>query len=118
VGDSAHCCHPVGGQGMNLGIRDAMALAQVLQTAQGRGEDIGSLATLRRYERWRQPENIAILGFTDILDRSFSNRWPLVVLLRRLGLRTMARVRLLRWLALKVMTGLAGRVPQPAESDR
>ncbi|MEO0409352.1 MAG: FAD-dependent monooxygenase, partial [Cyanobacteria bacterium P01_A01_bin.135] len=46
VGDSAHCCHPVGGQGMNLGIRDAMALAQVLQTAQGRGEDIGSLATL------------------------------------------------------------------------
>lgn len=112
VGDAAHCCHPVGGQGMNLGIRDAVALAQVIRAAYGRGQDIGTMATLGRYERWRQPENIAILGFTDLLDRSFSNRWPPMVILRRLGLRAMARVRLLRWLALRVMTGLAGRMPR------
>ncbi len=112
VGDAAHCCHPVGGQGLNLGIRDAAALAQTLLAAHQAGQDIGALQTLKRYERWRQVENLAILGFTDVLDRSFSNSWPPLVLVRRLGLRLMARLRLARWLALKIMTGLAGRLPQ------
>ncbi|MGB3615828.1 MAG: FAD-dependent hydroxylase [Elainellaceae cyanobacterium] len=112
VGDAAHCCHPVGGQGLNLGIRDAAALAQTLRSAHKQGRDIGALPTLKRYERWRQIENLAILGFTDVLDRSFSNRWPPVVMVRRLGLRVMARVRPVRWLALKIMTGLMGRSPQ------
>ena len=79
VGDAAHCCHPVGGQGLNLGIRDAAALAQILQEAAQRGEDIGTLKVLKRYENWRKPENLIILGFTDLLDRLFSNNWlPLV----------------------------------------
>ncbi|MGF1538664.1 MAG: FAD-dependent hydroxylase [Elainellaceae cyanobacterium] len=112
IGDAAHCCHPVGGQGLNLGIRDAAALAQTLAMAHGRGQDIGALGVLKRYERWRQVENLAILGFTDLLDRSFSNSWPPLVLLRRLGLRLMARLRPLRWLALRLMTGLAGRLPR------
>ncbi|MGB8701808.1 MAG: FAD-dependent hydroxylase, partial [Thermosynechococcaceae cyanobacterium] len=54
VGDAAHSCHPVGGQGLNLGIRDVGTLAQVLQAAQARGEDLGSLRVLRRYQRWRR----------------------------------------------------------------
>jgi len=112
VGDAAHCCHPVGGQGLNLGIRDAAALAQTLQAAHDQGRDIGALPTLKRYERWRQVENLAILGFTDLLDRSFSNRWPPIVMVRRLGLRMMARVRPMRWLALRIMTGLIGRSPK------
>ncbi|MFM7192548.1 MAG: FAD-dependent monooxygenase, partial [Microcystaceae cyanobacterium] len=53
VGDAAHCCHPVGGQGLNLGIRDVAALAQTLQEAVNQGKDIGDLAVLKRYERWR-----------------------------------------------------------------
>ncbi|MGF1514222.1 MAG: FAD-dependent hydroxylase [Elainellaceae cyanobacterium] len=112
VGDAAHCCHPVGGQGLNLGIRDAAALAQTIQAARDRGQDIGALKVLKRYERWRQIENLAILGFTDLLDRSFSNGWWPMVALRRLGLRAMARLQLARWLALRLMTGLAGRYPQ------
>jgi 2-octaprenyl-6-methoxyphenol hydroxylase len=111
VGDAAHCCHPVGGQGMNLGIRDAASLAQVLITAHQRGQDIGSLKVLRRYERWRKLENWAILGFTDLLDRCFSNRWWPLVTARRVGLRLMQTLRPVRFLALKLMTGLNGRVP-------
>lgn len=115
VGDAAHCCHPVGGQGLNLGIRDAVALAQVLQMAHQRGEEIGSLPVLRRYERWRKFENLIILGFTDLLDRCFSNRWFPLVQIRRLGLRVMQSVPPVRSLALRIMTGLSGRVPHLAK---
>jgi 2-polyprenyl-6-methoxyphenol hydroxylase-like FAD-dependent oxidoreductase len=55
IGDAAHRCHPLGGQGLNLGIKDAAALAQVLSEAHQRGEDIGEVQVLKRYERWRNP---------------------------------------------------------------
>lgn len=114
VGDAAHCCHPVGGQGMNMGIRDAAALAQVIQEAAVRGEDIGSLTVLKRYERWRRRENFLILGFTDFLDRCFSNRWWPLVVVRRLGLHLLQGIRPLKRLMLRLMTGLLGRPPQIA----
>ena len=113
VGDAAHCCHPVGGQGLNLGIRDAAALAQVLQEAHSQGKDLGNIRVLRRYERWRKRENLAILGFTDFLDRLFSNNWLPVVATRRLGLWTL-RIPPLKVYALQLMTGLRGRAPRLA----
>src|ERR687885_50885 len=115
IGDAAHCCHPVGGQGMNLGIRDAAALAQVLHDAHQQGEDIGDIRILKRYERWRKTENLVILGFTDFLDRLFSNRWLPVVAVRRLGLWGLRTVQPLKVLALRLMTGLLGRHPQVAQ---
>jgi len=115
IGDAAHACHPVGGQGLNMGIRDAAALAEVLQQAQHRGEDLGDLRVLRRYERWRKRENLLILAFTDFLDRSFSSSWLPLVALRRLGLRLMQRMRLPRRLALSLMTGLSGHSPALAK---
>lgn len=115
IGDAAHCCHPVGGQGLNLGIRDAAALAQVIQQAHQQGEDIGELKVLRRYERWRRLENWTILGFTDFLDRMFSNHWLPVVVVRRLGLWMLRTVAPLKLLALRLMTGLLGRSPQLAQ---
>ncbi|MBW4657396.1 MAG: FAD-dependent hydroxylase [Drouetiella hepatica Uher 2000/2452] len=111
IGDAAHCCHPVGGQGLNMGIRDAAALAQVLEAAYQRGEDIGKISVLKRYDRWRKLENLAILGFTDLLDRIFSNRWLPLVVIRRLGLRVMQVARPVKFLALWLMTGAAGRHP-------
>ncbi|GAC1459551.1 MAG: FAD-dependent hydroxylase [Chamaesiphon sp.] len=114
IGDAAHCCHPVGGQGLNMGIRDAAALAQVLQSAWNGGEDIGDIRVLKRYERWRKQENLAILGFTDLLDRMFSNSWVPVVGIRRLGLWMLVRVRPLKKYALQLMTGLRGRPPELA----
>ena len=112
IGDAAHCCHPVGGQGLNMGIRDAAALAQVLQSAYSRGEDIGDLSILKRYERWRKQENLTILGFTDLLDRMFSNSWLPAVVVRRLGLLLLRRVPPLKKFALQLMTGLRGRTPE------
>jgi 2-octaprenyl-6-methoxyphenol hydroxylase len=112
VGDAAHCCHPVAGQGMNLGIRDAAALAEILTSAVQAGEDIGDLEVLQRYQSWRQPENWAILAFTDFLDRLFSNRWWPIVVVRRLGLRTLQRSYWLRHWSLRLMTGQAGRIPK------
>jgi 2-octaprenyl-6-methoxyphenol hydroxylase len=112
IGDAAHCCHPVAGQGMNLGIRDAAALAEILVAAHQAGEDIGSDTVLNRYTNWRKPENWAILAFTDFLDRTFSTRILPIVLVRRLGLILLARIPLFRHIALRVMTGLAGRIPR------
>ena len=114
VGDAAHSCHPVGGQGLNMGIRDAAALAEVLTAAHQRHQDLGHIAVLRRYEHWRRIENWVILSFTDLLTRTFSNQiWPIVVL-RRTGLWVIGGVPLLKRLALRLMTGRLGRVPQLA----
>ncbi|MBD2165067.1 FAD-dependent hydroxylase [Calothrix membranacea FACHB-236] len=115
VGDAAHNCHPVGGQGLNLGIRDVAALAQVIQKANASGEDIGKIQVLKRYERWRQRENLTILGFTDLLDRMFSNNFLPVLLVRRLGLWIMRRVPILKINVLKLMIGLKGRTPELAK---
>lgn len=114
VGDAAHCCHPVGGQGLNLGIRDAAALAQILTEAVAQQTDIGSLSILKRYEKWRKKENLAILGFTDFLDRFFSNNWLPVVAVRRLGLWLMAHLQPMKLFALRLMTGLKGKTPKIA----
>ncbi len=111
VGDAAHCCHPVAGQGMNLGIRDAAALAEVIIAAHTRGEDIGSLVVLDRYQRWRKPENWIILAFTDFLDRLFSNQWLPIIVVRRLGLQLLQLVPPLKHFSLRLMTGLTGRLP-------
>ncbi len=115
VGDAAHCCHPVGGQGLNMGIRDAAALAQVLHKAHEKGEDIGDLAVLKRYESWRKRENLTILGFTDLLDRVFSNNFLPIVIVRRIGLLILRRVPPIKVFALKLMTGLKGRTPEIAQ---
>ena len=115
VGDAAHCCHPVGGQGLNLGIRDAAALAQILGEASQKREDIGTLTVLKRYENWRKPENLLILGFTDLLDRLFSSNWLPIIFSRRLGLEMMRHIQPLKVFSLKLMTGLLGRHPQIAQ---
>jgi 2-octaprenyl-6-methoxyphenol hydroxylase len=114
IGDAAHCCHPVGGQGINLGIRDAAALAEVITTALAQGEDFAQVAVLKRYERWRMWENLVMLAFTDILDRTFSNQIAPIVVVRRWGLWAMAHVPPIRSLAIRLMLGMIGRVPKIA----
>lgn len=111
LGDAAHCCHPVGGQGVNLGIRDAAVLAEVLGAAHREGVDIGDRRLLRRYERCRKWENLVILSFTDVLDRLFSTTFLPVMLLRRVGLLGLCVLPPLKMIALRLMTGLLGYVP-------
>ena len=115
VGDAAHCCHPVGGQGLNLGIRDAASLAEIIKSASSKGQDIGDIRVLKSYERWRKSQNLAILGFTDFLDRMFSNNWLPLVVSRRLGLWVMSYLKPMKLFFLKLMTGLRGKTPQLAQ---
>ncbi|MCM1984662.1 FAD-dependent hydroxylase [Lyngbya confervoides] len=105
VGDAAHTCHPVGGQGLNLGIRDAAALAQILKNA-GPQQDLGDLRVLRRYQGWRRRQNVASLQFTHLLNLTFSNEYRPVQIIRRFGLRLMRWVPPVRITALKFMAGL------------
>ena len=107
VGESAHRCHPVGGQGLNLCWRDVEVLHQLAaQVHQGRLP----LARLgRRYARNRWPDLLITLLATDLLVRLFSNRQPLLLPLRRLGLALLARSRPLRRLSLWVMSHGTGR---------
>lgn len=115
IGDAAHSCHPLGGQGINMGIRDAAALAQTIQTAIERGEDFTSLTVLKRYERWRKWENLLILSLTDVLNRAFSNQILPIVLLRRLSLWVLRNIQPIKSLIFRIMTGLTGRTPNLAQ---
>ncbi len=112
IGDAAHCCHPVGGQGINLGIRDAAALVTVLQKTIGTPAEFGSLSVLKQYERWRLWENLLVLGLTDTLTRVFSNQILPIVILRRMSLWVLQHVVPIRSRVLRLMQGLTGRSPR------
>ncbi|MCY7334042.1 MAG: FAD-dependent monooxygenase [Pseudanabaena sp. CAN_BIN31] len=86
IGDAAHTTHPIAGQGMNLGIRDVNALANVLKAAHQNNEDIGAIAVLKRYESRRKWDNLGVILLTDVSNRLFSNHNWLFKVIRRLGL--------------------------------
>jgi 2-octaprenylphenol hydroxylase len=92
IGDAAHAIHPLAGQGVNLGFLDAAELAQVLVAARQRGRDIGALPVLRRYERARKGDNLAMLGAMDLFKRLFSNDSMPLRLLRNTGLGLADRI--------------------------
>jgi 2-octaprenylphenol hydroxylase len=86
VGDAAHTIHPLAGQGVNLGMADADALAQVILQAQQQRQDFGQYAVLRRYERWRRADNRLMLVTMDTFKRLFGTQWPPIRWLRNSGL--------------------------------
>ena len=91
AGDAAHGIHPIAGQGLNLGFRDALELARLVIEAKSAGEDVGSPALLARYQRARRPDNLTMLAMTDGLDRLFSTNNPAVRLARDLGIAAVNR---------------------------
>lgn len=116
VGDAAHVVHPLAGQGVNLGLLDAAALAEVLLDAVARRRDIGSLGTLRRYERWRKGENLLMLGVLDGFERLFGSSLPPVRWLRNTGLNLTDALPPVKYLlALRAM-GLTGDLPKLARN--
>ena len=92
VGDAAHGIHPIAGQGLNLGFRDAIALAELVIAAHGAGQDVGAPALLARYQRARRADNLLMLVVTDGLDRLFSTDNPVLRLGRDLGLAAVNRI--------------------------
>jgi len=86
LGDAAHTVHPLAGQGVNLGLADAASLAEVLVNARQQGQDIGLHKVLRRYERWRKGENLAMIATMDGFKRLFGSTKPALKWLRNIGL--------------------------------
>lgn len=112
AGEAAHAIHPIAGQGLNLGLRDVAALAEVLAEARARGEDIGAAPVLERYARWRRFDTAALAAATDLFARLFSNDNPILRLGRDLGMAAVSASPALRRAFAREAAGLTGTVPR------
>jgi 2-octaprenyl-6-methoxyphenol hydroxylase len=112
AGDCAHGIHPIAGQGLNLGLKDAAALAEVLLDAGRLGRDIGALDTLKRYERWRRFDSFALAASTDALNRLFSNDIAPLRHLRDLGLGIVDSIGPARRFFMRHAGGDIGKLPR------
>lgn len=114
AGDAAHTIHPLAGQGVNLGILDAAALAQVLAAAKQAGRDIGRAHTLRKYQRWRMGHNALMRTTLSGFNWLFGSRLKAVRDIRNAGLGVTDRiVPLKRWF-MHYASGLSGDLPAAA----
>ena len=112
IGDAAHGVHPIAGQGLNAGLRDVAALAEVLSDARKRGEDIGSEAVLIRFQHWRRFDTTILAIATDTFNRLFSNDNPLLRAARDVGMGLVNAVPGLRRGAIREAAGLSGDLPR------
>ena len=112
VGDAAHGVHPIAGQGLNLGLRDVAALAQVVIEAHRRGEDFGSLTTLDAYQRWRRFDATTLALGMDTVNRLFSNDNPALRAARDLGMGVVGALPGLRRAFIRQAAGLSGELPR------
>jgi 2-octaprenyl-6-methoxyphenol hydroxylase len=112
VGDAAHGLHPIAGQGLNAGLRDVGALAEVLSDAARRGEDIGAAPVLDRYRQWRGFDTATLAAATDLCNSLFSSDNPLLRLGRNLGLGLIGATPALRRAFIREAAGLTGDVPK------
>lgn len=111
VGDAARSIHPIAGQGFNLGVRDAAALAEVLVEAKRAGLDLGARATLQPYERWRKTDTAALSLGTDVFNTLFSNDHASIRLARGLGLSIVDRIPAARRFFMRTAGGATGDLP-------
>ena len=112
IGNAAQTLHPVAGQGLNMGLKDAAALAEVLTDAVRIGEDIGSALVLERYVRWRRFDNAALAAGFDGFVRLFSNDIAPVRLARDIGMAAVNRIGPLRRAFMHEAGGATGDLPR------
>ena len=112
VGDAAHVIHPIAGQGLNMGLKDVAALAEVVVDAARLGIDPGQVDVLERYQRWRRFDTMAMGLATNSLNFLFSNESALLRTVRDIGLGLVDRAPPLKGLFIRQAAGLAGEVPR------
>jgi 2-octaprenyl-6-methoxyphenol hydroxylase len=112
IGDAAHIIHPIAGQGLNMGLRDAAALAEVIADAARLGLDPGAPDVLERYQRWRRFDTMSMGIATDGLNRLFSNRSDGLRALRGLGLGLVERMPALKGVFIREAAGFTGEIPK------
>jgi 2-octaprenyl-6-methoxyphenol hydroxylase len=112
VGDAAHVIHPIAGQGLNLGLKDVAALAEVVVDAARLGIDLGQTDVLERYQRWRRFDTMAMGLATNSLNFLFSNKSTLLRTVRDIGLGLVDRAPPLKNMFIRQAAGLSGEVPR------
>jgi len=117
IGDAAHIINPLAGQGVNIGLLDAAALAQVLVAAKAKQPDIGSLKVLKQYERLRRNDNLLMMTTMELFYRVFSNPHLPVKLLRNAGLGLAERVTPAKTKVMRYAMGLEGNLPKLARGE-
>ena len=110
IGDAAHAIHPIAGQGLNMGLRDAAALADVVESSLSAGLDIGG-AVIGGYEAWRNFDNKLLGATTDMLNRLFSNNIAPLRHARRVGLAAVNRFKPAQKFFMKEAAGESGTLP-------
>ena len=105
--EAAHAMHPIAGQGLNMGLRDIEALAELVAAACESGEDPGGEALLQTYQRRRRLDNMSMAGATDLLNRLFSNDAASLRGARRMGLRFVSRLPAAKKFFMKQAMGLS-----------
>lgn len=116
AGDAAHTVHPLAGQGVNIGLLDAAALAEVVLKAHYAGRDIGADQVLARYERWRRFENSVMIQSLDGIHRVFSPQPGWLQQIRSMGLNAVNRVTPVKNRVMHHAMGLSGDLPQLAQA--
>jgi len=117
VGDAAHMIHPLAGQGVNIGLLDAAALAEVILPAGNTGEDISELALLKQYESARRNHNLLMMQTMDAFYRVFSNDIAPLKLLRNIGLGVAERLGPAKGKVMSFAMGLEGPMPALARKE-
>jgi len=113
VGDAAHAIHPIAGQGLNMGYRDAAALAEVLVDAYRLGLDVGSETVLLDYQRWRRFDTAEMAVMTDALNRLFSNDNAALRIIRDVGLGIVDRLPGMKAVFMREAAGDRGVLGRP-----
>jgi 2-octaprenyl-6-methoxyphenol hydroxylase len=118
MAEAAHVIHPIAGQGLNLSMRDVAVLSELVVDGLKLGQDIGAPALLAHYEQWRRTDTLMMAGFTDLLNRLFSNNLKSVAAIRDLGIGIVDKIPPLKGFFARQAMGLGGKPPRILQDGR